>query len=77
MEEKVSDPTKILVMGLIIGLILGGIIGFLFSSLQSRGAGPTIQASGLSEDEIQKSTETFINENLVSPGVNAKVENVT
>jgi integral membrane sensor domain MASE1 len=32
LEEKVSDPTKILVMGLIIGLILGGIIGFLFLS---------------------------------------------
>ena len=73
MEKSDSEVSKMLILGLGIGLIIGGVIGYLYSAASNKGT----VAAALNEDEVKKNAEEFINKNLLQPGINAKVENVT
>jgi protein-disulfide isomerase len=62
-----------LIVGLVIGLVLGGLIGYLYSSSTKGGSMPV---GDLSAEEVKITTENYINQNLLPPGVTAQVNNV-
>ncbi len=74
MEEKDSSPNKFLLIGVAIGLVLGGVIGFLYSKSTAQ---PTGEADALNPDLVKSRAEVYINQNLLRPGITAKVGNIT
>jgi protein-disulfide isomerase len=68
-----ATNSKPIIIGLVLGLVLGGVIGILYAN-STKKAGVE---GALTTEQIKITTEAFINQNLLQPGITARVEDVT
>lgn len=71
----------LVVLGLIVGLIVGIVVGYSISSVNSAkpqvSQTPQTKGEEVSPEEIAKNTVKYINQNLLKPGMESKLINIT
>ncbi len=81
LEKSDSDLTQTLLIGLVIGLVIGGFIGYLYTSFTNKSrdsnANQGITRDFVGPEEAENMTLSFVNQNLLQPGLSAEARNIS